>query len=98
VNQLISLINIATSKFNQKDYSKSIAYLEKAKLTALHCFPDKSSIYSAYILELRGDLAKKGFKENLKSKSLYLEALTIAKSYLPKEHPHILKLISKIDK
>lgn len=97
VNQIISYLNIVNSKLHQKEFLQATNFLNKMKETITSCFENKETIYSAYMLDLEGDIIK---KEKPNNTSLYVEkyiqALKVAEKYYDHHHPYILNLQYKI--
>jgi len=97
VNQLISQLNIAQSKFEQEEYDLSLDYLEHAKKTVKNCFKEKKTLYNSYILNTEGDILLKLKNNKINTQEKFIEALTIAKNFLDDDHPYIQNLTSKIE-
>lgn len=97
VNQLICYSNIIELKLNQKKYSQSLDFLEKARLTKINCFNKEVTIYDAYLLNLEGDIIKGIKKDKSLSTEKYNQALDIANKYFDDNHRFIKKLKNKIE-
>ncbi|EDM45722.1 hypothetical protein SCB49_07932 [unidentified eubacterium SCB49] len=97
VNQLISQLNIAQSKFEQEEYNLSLDYLEQAKKTVKNCFKEKKTLYNSYILNTEGEILLKLKNNKINTQEKFIEALTIAKNFLDDDHPYIQNLTSKIE-
>ena len=96
VNQLITYLNIAKSKFDQKEFGRTEEFLRKAANAHENTFKDITTIYEAYILELEADLLLKKPNEIFQSTEKYSRALKIAEGFLDKNHSYIVTLKSKI--
>jgi len=97
VNQLISYLNIAESKINQRKFIEASNYLKKANIVKTHCFNSEQTIYDAYILNLEGDTIKGSGENDDLLLDKYKKALEVAKDYFDDEHSFIKTLEFKIN-
>jgi hypothetical protein len=95
-NQIINQLNLAESKFHQKDFLSSKYYLNEAILTKNNCFKNKVTIYDAYILNLEGDILKNSLHNSEESLQKYILALDIAKKHFDENHRFIINLQRKL--